>query len=99
MDFPCYKIEKKDLIKVGRVRFKIRDVMSPVYRKIQEAENLMSEKFNMMYPSFNDSSIADSASNTHSSILISGGNEDKKPRVNSFERMGDHFVNSDRNNG
>jgi hypothetical protein len=53
----------------------------------------MSEKFNMMFPSFNDSSIADSVSNTHSSILISGGSEDKRPRVNSFERMGDHFLN------
>ena len=53
----------------------------------------------MMYPSFNDSSIADSASHTHSSLLISGENEDKRPRVNSFERMGDHFLNSDRNNG
>ena len=83
---------------MGRVRFKIRDVMSPVYKKIQEAENLMCEKFNMMYPSFNDSSIADS--DTHSSIVISGGNEVKKPRINSFERMGDHFLNvSDRKNG
>jgi hypothetical protein len=34
MDFPCYKIQRRDLIKVGRVRFKIRDVMSPVYKKI-----------------------------------------------------------------
>ena len=34
IDFPCYKISKRDLIKVGRVRFKIRDVMSPVYKKI-----------------------------------------------------------------
>lgn len=58
----------------------------------------MSQKFNMIYPSFNDSSIADSASHTHSSLLISGGNEDKRPRVNSFERMGDHFLNSDRDN-
>jgi len=31
MEIPCYRICKRDLIKVGRVRFKIRDIMSPVY--------------------------------------------------------------------
>lgn len=25
---PCYKLQKRDLIKVGRVRFKVRDIMS-----------------------------------------------------------------------
>ena len=38
-DFPCYKIRKNDLVKVGRVRFKIRDLMSPVYKEINEAED------------------------------------------------------------
>jgi len=33
MDFPCYKLRRWDLIKVGRVRFKIRDIMSDVYQK------------------------------------------------------------------
>lgn len=32
MDFPCFKLRRKDLIKVGRVRFKIRDIMSPAYK-------------------------------------------------------------------
>lgn len=31
MEFACFKLKKRDLIKVGRVRFKIRDIMSPVY--------------------------------------------------------------------
>jgi hypothetical protein len=31
-DFPCYKLRRRDLIKVGRVRFKIRDIMSPAYK-------------------------------------------------------------------
>lgn len=36
MEMPCYRINKKDLIKVGRVRFKIRDIMSPVYAHIEK---------------------------------------------------------------
>ena len=31
MDVPCYRLNKKDLIKVGRVRFKIGDIMPRVY--------------------------------------------------------------------
>ena len=34
MEMPCFKLHKRDLIKVGRVRFKIRDIMSPVYAQI-----------------------------------------------------------------
>ena len=36
LEIPCYRLMKKDLIKVGRVRFKIRDIMSPVYREIEK---------------------------------------------------------------
>ncbi len=36
MDQPCFRLAKKDLIKVGRVRFKIRDIMSPVYAQIEK---------------------------------------------------------------
>lgn len=39
MDVPCYRLNKKDLIKVGRVRFKIRDIMSPVYYQIEKYMN------------------------------------------------------------
>lgn len=39
MSFPCYRLKKKDLIKVGRVRFKIRDIMSPMYRDIERAND------------------------------------------------------------
>lgn len=39
MDVPCYRLNKKDLIKVGRVRFKIRDIMSPVYHQIEKYMN------------------------------------------------------------
>jgi hypothetical protein len=31
MESPMIRLMKGDLIKVGRVRFKIRDIMSPVY--------------------------------------------------------------------
>ena len=30
----CCKLQKNDIFRVGRVRFKIREVMSPVYRSI-----------------------------------------------------------------
>lgn len=33
-------MKRNDLIKVGRVRFKIRELMSPIYREINEAEDL-----------------------------------------------------------
>lgn len=35
MDFPCYRIQKDDLLKVGRVRFKVREINSPVYKEIE----------------------------------------------------------------
>lgn len=36
MESPMIRLFKGDLIKVGRVRFKIRDISSPVYDKIEE---------------------------------------------------------------
>ena len=30
----CYKLKRNDLIKVGRVRFKVRDIQSPVYNSL-----------------------------------------------------------------
>ena len=69
MDRPCIKLGKGDLIKVGRVRFKIRDIMSPVYEKI-EAENVEKRiQFHDQFPSFNENSISKSMSavlNAHS---------------------------------
>ena len=40
MEAPMIRIMKGDLIKVGRVRFKIRDIMSPVYKKIEDEFNI-----------------------------------------------------------
>jgi SRSO17 transposase len=30
-NFACYRLRKNDMIKVGRVRFKIREIVSPIY--------------------------------------------------------------------
>lgn len=45
MEIPCYKLKKRDLIKVGRVRFKIRDIMSNVYREKNEDEDVRHKSF------------------------------------------------------
>lgn len=44
MEYPCYRIKKKDLIKVGRVRFKIRDLMSPAYRRLLEIDDYNEQR-------------------------------------------------------
>ena len=36
MNVPCIRLHKRDLIKVGRVRFKIREIMSPAYAEIED---------------------------------------------------------------
>ena len=48
---------KKDLIKVGRVRFKIRDIMSPTYRDIENNNNYAHEDFREEFPSRIDDSL------------------------------------------
>lgn len=44
-DFPAQKLKKFDLFKVGRVRFKIREIESDYYRQ----ENKMWEDLNQAY--------------------------------------------------
>ena len=51
LEIPCYRLMKKDLIKVGRVRFKIRDIMSPVYKDIEMKDDFFYEHHKEMYPS------------------------------------------------
>ena len=34
-DFSCYRLMKGDVIKFGRVRFKVRDLISPTYKKME----------------------------------------------------------------
>lgn len=51
MEMPCYRLQKKDLIKVGRVRFKIRDIMSPVYREIENGNDARWEHHHEQFPS------------------------------------------------
>ena len=48
------RIMKGDLIKVGRVRFKIRDCMSPVYKKIEDEFNIKKNAWYDKYPQFID---------------------------------------------
>ena len=76
VDFPCYRIRRRDLIKVGRVRFKVRDIMSPVYRNIQYQDDFFSEKHHMLYPSFDESSIVDESSMANSHALLSQQEEE-----------------------
>ena len=60
MDANCFKLYKRDLIKVGRVRFKIRDIMSPVYRELEKFSNEEQKQFHNLFPSLNDSVISQS---------------------------------------
>ena len=51
MEMPCYRLQKKDLIKVGRVRFKIRDIMSPIYREIENGIDHRYDSHREQFPS------------------------------------------------
>lgn len=46
----CYKLKRNDLIKVGRVRFKIREIQSPVYNSLSRQETGLQSQFNRSYP-------------------------------------------------
>lgn len=65
MEMPCYRLMKKDLIKVGRVRFKIRDIMSPVYREIENGVDLRQDNHREMYPSVIDDTLSMDSSIIH----------------------------------
>ena len=58
LEIPCYRIMKKDLIKVGRVRFKIRDIMSPMYKDIEMKNDFFYEHHKELFPSQPSESIA-----------------------------------------
>lgn len=60
MEMPCYRLQKKDLIKVGRVRFKIRDIMSPVYREIENGVDNAFDHHRELFPSQLNDSISSS---------------------------------------
>ena len=74
MEIPCYRLMKKDLIKVGRVRFKIRDIMSPVYRDIEMKNDFFYEHHKEMFPSVVDDSVSMSHSVVHDSVAEDGNN-------------------------
>ena len=42
LELNCYKLRRRDMIKVGRVRFKIRDVMSPSYQENNRQDDIKS---------------------------------------------------------
>lgn len=70
LDIPCYRLQKKDLIKVGRVRFKIRDIMSPTYRDIENNNQFANEDFREEFPSqIEDSLLLESSMQMSSSNL------------------------------
>jgi len=60
MEIPCYRLQKKDLIKVGRVRFKIRDIMSPVYKEIESGVDQRHEHHREIFPSCLNNSVSSS---------------------------------------
>ena len=71
MNVPCVKLQKRDLIKVGRVRFKIREMMSPTYAGIEQNDDFRESHFREMYPSINDVSSV-----SHSIINSSHANDE-----------------------
>ena len=71
MNQACIKLQKRDLIKVGRVRFKIRNMMSPAYSMIEEKDDYRQNHFREMFPSLNDISSV-----SHSIIQSSHANDD-----------------------
>lgn len=52
MNSPCHLLLKDDLIKVGRVRFKVREIESPVYCSQHATNELSQRKHKLLYPSF-----------------------------------------------
>lgn len=87
MEMPCYRLQKKDLIKVGRVRFKIRDIMSPVYREIENGVDVRHDNHREMFPSMLNDSI--------SSSIIHPDNESVSQIVNSAEGEENRLENGD----
>jgi hypothetical protein len=54
---------------VGRVRFKIRDIMSPVYKEIEEKDNIKLDYHREVFPSENDiSSIVNQSVISNSNV-------------------------------
>ena len=73
MNVPCQRLQKRDLIKVGRVRFKIREMMSPQYAQIEHNNDFRSAHYREMYPSINDVSSV-----SHSIIDDSHAQDDQQ---------------------
>ena len=91
MEMPCYRLQKKDLIKVGRVRFKIRDIMSPVYREIESGVDVRTEHHREMFPSMLNDSISNSIIHPdgHESEDGNGAADDNDDEANAGELNGD----------
>jgi hypothetical protein len=49
-NFPTIRLKKFDLFKVGRVRFKVREIVSPYYREENRLNEELSEKYRAQYP-------------------------------------------------
>jgi hypothetical protein len=49
-NFPTIRLKKFDLFKVGRVRFKVREIVSPFYREENRINEEISEKYRAQYP-------------------------------------------------
>ena len=85
---PCVRLYKKDLIKVGRVRFKIRDIMSPVYREIENGVDVKHESHREQFPSMMNESISSSIIH-QSQDQIEGANEDPNALLDAPDDVGE----------
>lgn len=64
LDFPAHQLVKNDIIKIGRVRFKIREIESEVYKEQNHVEKFLKEKYELFYPEYEPSGISESSSQT-----------------------------------
>lgn len=58
--FATYRLKKFDLIKVGRVRFKVREIVSPIYLEENARNKTISDQYKIMFPPIEPSSFMSS---------------------------------------
>jgi hypothetical protein len=55
--FAAIRLKLNDILKVGRVRFKVREIVSRVYNIENERQSRVSELYYSMYPEYEPSSM------------------------------------------
>lgn len=49
-NFATIRLKKNDLIKIGRIRFKIKEIVSPIYVEENARSNIISEQYKLIFP-------------------------------------------------